>query len=485
MDAIKGLMDFIDRAPTAFHAVAAIRAELEAAGYACLSERERWQLEPGGRYYLTRNGSSVIAFRVPEGGLTHFQIVASHSDSPAFKLKPNPARTSQGCAVLNVEKYGGMLMSTWLDRPLSIAGRLVVAEEDGLRTRLVNVDAPLAVIPNMPIHFNRSANDGVAWNAQVDMQPVYGMEGADYLQTVAEWAGVEPERVAGGDLFLYNRDRATRFGVDGAFISAPRLDDLECAYTSLRAFLAAKPTGHVDVFCVFDNEEVGSGTKQGADSTLLIETLRRIALALDGAPKALEAATKAFAPKAGTKADPQPDQPVDISGAKVTVSPASATYTGGAVEPAVTVTLGGKALKEGADYTVAYKGNVNVGTAVVTVTGKGAYSGSKQAAFEVVKAANPMTAKVAKKTVKAAKLKKKAVTVSKAVVVSKAQGKVSYAKVAKGSSKQLTVNAMDGKVTVKKGTKAGTYKVKVKVTAKGNANHKPGSKTVTVVVTVK
>ena len=290
MDAIKGLMDFIDRAPTAFHAVAAIRAELEAAGYACLSERERWQLEPGGRYCLTRNGSSVIAFRVPEGGLNHFQIVASHSDSPAFKLKPNPARTSQGCAVLNVEKYGGMLMSTWLDRPLSIAGRLVVAEEDGLRTRLVNVDAPLAVIPNMPIHFNRSANDGVAWNAQVDMQPVYGMEGADYLQTVAEWAGVEPERVAGGDLFLYNRDRATRFGVDGAFISAPRLDDLECTYTSLRAFLAAKPTGHVDVYCVFDNEEVGSGTKQGADSTLLIETLRRIALALDGAPQALEAA---------------------------------------------------------------------------------------------------------------------------------------------------------------------------------------------------
>ena len=173
-----------------------------------------------------------------------------------------------------------------------------------------------------------------------------------------------------------------------------------------------------------------------------------------------------------------------ISGAVIT-GLAPKAYTGTAIKPNPTVKVSGKTLKKGVDYTVSYKGNVNVGTAVVTVTGKGAYSGSKQAAFEVVKAANPMTAKVAKKTVKAAKLKKKAVTVSKAVVVSKAQGKVSYAKVAKGSSKQLTVNAKDGKVTVKKGTKAGTYKVKVKVTAKGNANHKPGSKTVTVVVTVK
>ena len=194
---VAGFLDFVRRSPTAFHAVSVIARILEEAGYAQLSEAEAWRLKPGDRRYVTRNGSALIAFRVPEGGLNHFQIVASHSDSPAFKLKPNPARTSQGCAVLNVEKYGGMLMSTWLDRPLSIAGRLVVAEEDGLRTRLVNVDAPLAVIPNMPIHFNRSANDGVAWNAQVDMQPVYGMEGADYLQTVAEWAGVAPERGAG------------------------------------------------------------------------------------------------------------------------------------------------------------------------------------------------------------------------------------------------------------------------------------------------
>lgn len=290
MNTLHGLLRFIDGAPTAFHAIREIADTLESAGYRRLREREIWNLVPGGRYYLTRNGSSILAFRLPEGPVDHFQIVASHSDSPAFKLKPNPARASQGCAALNVEKYGGMLMSTWMDRPLSVAGRLVVEVEDGLETRLVNVEKDLAVIPNLPIHFNRKANEGVALNAQEDMAAVYGVEGADIRAVVAEAAGAEPGRVAGGDLFLYNRDAATLLGAGDEFISAPRLDDLECAYTSLTAFLAAKPGGHCDVLCVFDNEEVGSGTKQGADSTLLIEALRRIVTATGGTGQALEAA---------------------------------------------------------------------------------------------------------------------------------------------------------------------------------------------------
>lgn len=289
MEAVRGLMDFIDRSPTAFHAVENIVGALEGAGFERLRENERWRLLPGRNYFLTRNRSSVIAFRLPKGGFSHFQIVASHSDSPCFKLKPNSEKVSQGCAALNVEKYGGMLMSTWLDRPLSVAGRLIVEGDRGFETRLVDVGEPLALIPNMPIHFNRDANDGVALNAQTDMQPIYGTEGASLMDIVASRAGVDLERVVGSDLFLYNRDRATLFGAEREFIAAPRLDDLECAYTSLRAFLSAGEARHINVYCVFDNEEVGSGTKQGADSTLLEETLRRISLALEAGPQALEA----------------------------------------------------------------------------------------------------------------------------------------------------------------------------------------------------
>ncbi len=290
MDIICDMMSFIDGAPTAFHAVQAVAEMLADAGCQELKEREPWTLAPGGRYFLTRNRSSLIAFRLPEGDLNRFQIVASHADSPAFKLKPQAGKASQGCALLNVEKYGGMLMSTWLDRPLSLAGRLVVRDGDRLTTRLVNVDSDLAVIPNVPIHFNRNVNDGVAWNAQVDMLPVIGAEGADYIEIVANAAGVGRDNIAGCDLFLYNRDKAKRVGAAGEYICAPRLDDLECAYTSLRAFLRAAPGEHSNVYCLFDNEEVGSGSKQGADSTLLDEALRRIALALKLPSQALEAA---------------------------------------------------------------------------------------------------------------------------------------------------------------------------------------------------
>ena len=290
MDDIRGLMRFIDASPTAFHAAANVCDALAEAGWQRLEERDRWRIAPGGRYYFTRNRSSVIAFRVPESGFAHFQIVASHSDSPCFKLKPAAGRASQGCALLNVEPYGGMLMSSWMDRPLSVAGRLIVKGAGGLETRLVNVDRDLALIPNMPIHFNRDANKGVELNPQVDLLPVVGAEGADAMAVVAEAAGVKTSDIAGCDLYLYNREPARLWGAGEEFIAAPRLDDLECAYASLRALTEAAPSGHIDMLCVFDNEEVGSGTKQGADSTLLTEALRRVALALDAPAQALEAA---------------------------------------------------------------------------------------------------------------------------------------------------------------------------------------------------
>ena len=274
------MMDFIQKSPTAYHAVENIRARLAQAGYGALDESAAWRIVPGGKYFVTRNQSSIIAFRVPEAAPDHFQIVASHSDSPCFKLKPNAGREANGYAALNVEKYGGMIMSTWFDRPLSIAGRVIVETRDGFESRLVSLDRDLALIPSMPIHFNREVNDGVKLNPQVDMLPVYGAAGADYMDLVACAAGVDKRRIAGADLFLVNRDAPRLWGKDAEFVTAPRLDDLACAFASIHALTASKPSAHVDVACVFDNEEVGSATPQGADSTFLSETLGRVASAI-------------------------------------------------------------------------------------------------------------------------------------------------------------------------------------------------------------
>ena len=280
MDPINGMMDFIRLSPTAFHAVANLREMLEGQGFSPLNECEPWKLVPGGRYCVTRNQSSIIAFRIPKGDFDHFQLVASHSDSPCFKLKPSAGRDSNGYAILNVEKYGGMIMQTWFDRPLSIAGRAVVRTAEGIGTRLVCLDRDLALIPNLPIHFNRDVNDGVKLNPQVDMLPVIGEAGTDYMALVAEALGVDGTDILGCDLYLVNRDEPRRWGAKGEYIASPRLDDLECAYASIRALLDAKPSDHVDMVCVFDNEEVGSGTRQGEDSTFLSEVTRRIVATL-------------------------------------------------------------------------------------------------------------------------------------------------------------------------------------------------------------
>ena len=282
MVSINGMMDFIRRSPTAFHAVANLREMLEGQGYSPLNECEPWKLVPGGRYCVTRNQSSIIAFRIPKGDFNHFQLVASHSDSPCFKLKPSAGRDSNGYAILNVEKYGGMIMQTWFDRPLSIAGRAVVRTAEGIGTRLVCLDRDLALIPNLPIHFNRAVNDGVKLNPQVDMLPVIGEAGTDYMALVSDALGVDGADILGCDLYLVNRDEPKRWGAKGEYIASPRLDDLECAYASIRALLDAKPSDHVDMACVFDNEEVGSGTRQGADSTFLSEVTRRIVATLGG-----------------------------------------------------------------------------------------------------------------------------------------------------------------------------------------------------------
>ena len=285
------LISFIQSSPTSFHAIETIEKEL--AGFTRLSEREAWRLQPGGKYFVTRNRSSVIAFTLPESPFRAFQLIASHSDSPTFKIKENAEVVVRDHYVqLDTERYGGMIMSSWFDRPLSVAGRVIVRNETGVRTVLVNLNRDMAVIPNVAIHMNREVNNGYKYNAAVDTFPLWGSQEAKntFKAEIAKAAGVEEKDVLGADLFLYSRAPGTVWGVNNEYLSAPRLDDLECAFSSLEAFKAAKQGDHVNVCCVFDNEEVGSTTKQGAHSTFLSDTLKRIVLSLGGTEESYFAA---------------------------------------------------------------------------------------------------------------------------------------------------------------------------------------------------
>ena len=270
------LFSYIAACPTAFQAAAHTAALLEAEGYRHLRETEEWMLEPGGRYYVMRNGSSLIAFRLPKGRLVGFMMTAAHSDSPTFKIKENAELTGENETRLSVEGYGGMLCASWMDRPLSVAGRAMVRTENGVAMRLIDLHDDLALIPNVAIHMNRDANNGAKYNFAVDMQPLYGEKGG-FRRRIAEAAGVAEEDLLTHDLFLYNPQPGVEWG---DYISAPRLDDLQCAFAALQGFLTAGESQSAAVYCLFDNEEVGSQTKQGAASTFLRETLERICDAL-------------------------------------------------------------------------------------------------------------------------------------------------------------------------------------------------------------
>ncbi len=273
------LLSFLEKCPTCFQAVDQMKQILEKNGYSQLKENEKWNIAPGGRYFVIRNGSAIIAFAVP-GKLTGgYRIVASHSDSPGFKIKENPEMAGdQKYIKLNVERYGGMLCAPWFDRPLSVAGRIIVKENGKYSSRLVNVDRDLVMIVNLAIHMDREANDGHKYNVQKEMLPIYGSIEAKgtFMSLIAEAAGVKEEEILGHDLFLYNRQKGVIWGADEEFISCGRLDDLQCAYGSLQGFLQAEKQKHIALWCVFDNEEVGSGTKQGAASTFLYDTLTRM-----------------------------------------------------------------------------------------------------------------------------------------------------------------------------------------------------------------
>ncbi len=355
------LLEFIANSPTCFHAVANGAGMLENQGYRKLLEGEDWRKEEyfrdwregrkrgEGKFYVTRNDSSLIALHIPAqvpasgpsaiapagvssegsvfapGGAASepsafapgavpwkgFHIAASHGDSPCFKVKENPEMLVENQYVkLNVEKYGGMIPSSWFDRALSVAGRLIVREGEGLETRLVNLKEELLVIPNVAVHLTRDAGKGTDLNAQVDLLPLYGgrfpareslaeseesrerkelqkceesrepRENVSLLARAARAAGVEPERICGQDLFLYVNEPGRFLGTSGEFLLSPRLDDQQCVFASLKGFLEGTPQEYLNVCAVFDNEEVGSGSRQGADSDFLEGTLCRLCEAL-------------------------------------------------------------------------------------------------------------------------------------------------------------------------------------------------------------
>jgi len=271
---VRKLKEYLDSSPSQYHAVENLKQMLLKAGYVQLCEAEQWELQPGKGYFVIRGGSALIAFRIPEGTPAGFMMSAAHSDRPTFKVKENGELTGTYTR-LATEKYGGMLISTWLDRPLSIAGRVMVETAEGMESRLVNIDKDLILIPNVAIHMNRKANEGYAWNPAVDTLPlVGGKDAAGKLQERLEEAA--GGKIISHDLYLYLRQAASIWGVSEEFISAQGLDDLSCVFGCAQGFLQAKPGSSVPVLCVFDGEEVGSATVQGADSGFLESVLNRL-----------------------------------------------------------------------------------------------------------------------------------------------------------------------------------------------------------------
>lgn len=279
----KKLLKFIQKSPTAFQAIEEMSQRLQKEGFKELKEEKHWDLKAGGNYFVTRNHSAVIAFSIPKKPAWKFHIMASHSDSPALKIKENPEMEVEKAYIkLNVERYGGMLLAPWFDRPLSVAGRLIVRKNGEIQEKLVAVDKDLLVIPNLAIHMNREVNDGYKYNVQKDMLPLYSdYDGkGSFMKLMAAEADVAEEDILGHDLFLYDRTPGTVWGANEEFISAPRLDDIQCAFASLEGFLRGERKESIAVHCVLDNEEVGSTTKQGAASTFLKDTLMRINMGL-------------------------------------------------------------------------------------------------------------------------------------------------------------------------------------------------------------
>lgn len=284
MDAIKlseELIEYIKASPSMFHTVSATSAYLDEAGFEFIAEGEKWDVVKGGKYYTTRNNSSLIAFKVGSKlDDYHFQLTAAHSDSPTYKVKSNPeSKGNNNYIKLNIEAYGGMIDSTWLDKPLSVAGRVMVKDGSKIESKLVNIDEDILLIPNVAPHLNHDVNKGYQYNRQCDMQPMFtagALQENAFNKYIADAIGVDVDDILASDLFLVNRQRPCVWGAASEFVSSPKLDDLQCAFTSMKAFIEGNNEHAINVYTLFDNEEVGSNTKQGAMSTFLPDTLTRV-----------------------------------------------------------------------------------------------------------------------------------------------------------------------------------------------------------------
>lgn len=343
------LFDYIAASPTAYHACATSADALLKNGYTELYEGEKWELFEGKGYFVRRNGSSLIAFRIPVGGFCGFMIAASHGDSPCLKIKENAEMSDKYFVRLSTETYGGMIYSSWFDRPLAIAGRVTVKTENGIEIRLVDTKEPVAIIPNVAIHMNRQVNSGMNYNAAVDLIPLFGGENEKdtFKSRIASLAETSSEDIITTDLFLYN----PQVGYEWAsFICAPRLDDLQCAFSSLEAFLASgeEQAKGLPVYALFDNEEVGSQTKQGAASTFLYDVLKRVNKALGGDEDSyLQAVANSFMVSCDNAHSIHPNHPehadrnhtVHMNGGVVIKYNANQKYTSDAVSVALFKTI--------------------------------------------------------------------------------------------------------------------------------------------------
>ena len=277
------MLTFIEKSPSAFHAIANLEQLFTENGYQALEEKDEWNLGNGGKYFVTRNGSALIAFEIPQGEIKGFHMTSAHSDSPTFKVKENPEMLAEDQYVkLNTEKYGGMILSTWLDRPLSIGGRVVCSTTKGIKSYLVNLKDESCIIPNLAVHINRDINNGYSYNPQTDMLPLIGNQTYkdEFINKIAENINVSADSIIDYDLYLYNKECGTIWG-DKEYFSAPRIDDLQCVYAAKEAFINSENVDAMNVLAVFDNEEVGSLTKQGARSTFAHDVLTRIKESLE------------------------------------------------------------------------------------------------------------------------------------------------------------------------------------------------------------
>ena len=280
------LLQYLNDSPTAYHAVENAAEILKKNNFQELKETMEWSLQKGGRYFVTKNRSGIIAFTVGDGDLASegFRIIGAHTDSPNFKIKPGPCTvTPDGYVKVNVEVYGGVILSTWFDRPLAVAGRLIVKESEELEERLIKIDKPVFMIPNLCIHFHRDVNENCSYNKQKDIFPLFcleeeGVEKGDYLlNLIQRETGIKKADILDYELFLYEYQKGMFVGKDEEFISASRIDNLAMVYTGLSALTETVDKGNVyRVLAAFDNEEVGSTTAAGANSGFLMHTLNRI-----------------------------------------------------------------------------------------------------------------------------------------------------------------------------------------------------------------